>query len=404
MDRYTVISADCHAGADLFDYREYLEAKYQDEFDDWAKTFVNPFGDLSEPDAEHNWDSDRRNAELDSDGVAGEVIFPNTVPPFFPQGSLAAPPPSTARDLELRWAGLRAHNRWLADFCSLSPERRAGVGQILLGDVDEAVAEVAQIAKLGLPGGVLLPGVAPGTGIPALYAEHWEPLWAACAQAGLVINHHGGNAGPSPIDGWGSSLAVLVYESHWWAHRALLHLIFSGVLDRYPDLTVVLTEQGTGWIPATLDSLDVAAARYRRPNSAIARFAGPTAGSLPLQPSQYWARQCYVGASFLRPVECAQRHRIGVDRIMWASDYPHMEGTAPYSREALRHTFSDVDPDEVAAMVGGNAAAVYGFDLQALAPLAARIGPTVTEVAEPLAAIPADASSTAFEPDPIRAW
>ncbi len=67
----------------------------------------------------------------------------------------------------------------------------------------------------------------------------------------------------APIDGWGSSFAVWVYETHWWAHRALWHLIFSGALDRHPDLTVVFTEQGAGWIPATLDSLDVAAARYR---------------------------------------------------------------------------------------------------------------------------------------------
>lgn len=86
------------------------------------------------------------------------------------------------------------------------------------------------------------------------------------------------------------------------------------------------------------------------------------------------------------------------------SDYPHLEGTAPYTREALRHTFSCVPSDEVAAMVGRNAAAVYGFDLECLAPLVNRIGPTVAEVAEPLAAVPADASSTVFEPDPIRAW
>ncbi len=167
---------------------------------------------------------------------------------------------------------------------------------------------------------------------------------------------------------------------------------------------MVFTEQGAGWIPATLASLDVAAARYARANSAIARFAGPTAGSLSLKPSQYWARQCYVGASFMRPVECAERHGIGVEKIMWGSDYPHYEGTAPYTREALRHTFSDVPPDEVAAMVGGNAARVYGFDLDALAPLVDRIGPSVAEVAEPLAAVPADASSTVFEPDPIRTW
>nr|MCH9733378.1 amidohydrolase family protein [Actinomycetes bacterium] len=206
MDRYTVISADCHAGADLLDYREYLDPNYRDEFDGWAETYVNPFADLADPDAERNWNSDRRNSDLDREGVAGEVVYPNTVPPFFPQGSLAASPPQTARELELRWAGLRAHNRWLADFCSLSPDRRAGVGQILLGDLDEAVAEVAHIAKLGLRGGVLLPGVVPGTGIAPLYAEHWEPLWAACEQAGLVVNHHGGSAGPSPLDGWGSSL------------------------------------------------------------------------------------------------------------------------------------------------------------------------------------------------------
>ncbi|MGO9352136.1 MAG: amidohydrolase family protein, partial [Mycobacterium sp.] len=112
----------------------------------------------------------------------------------------------------------------------------------------------------------------------------------------------------------------------------------------------------------------------------------------------------YVGASFMRPVECAERHRIGVDRIMWGSDYPHLEGTAPYTREALRHTFSGVPTAEVTAMVGANAAAVYGFDLDALAPLVNRIGPTVAEVDEPLAAVPGDASSTVFEPEPIRTW
>ena len=106
----------------------------------------------------------------------------------------------------------------------------------------------------------------------------------------------------------------------------------------------------------------------------------------------------------MRPVECAQRGRIGVDRIMWGADYPHLEGTSPYTREALRHTFSDVDPAETAAMLGRNAASVYGFDLSALAPLVERIGPTVAEVGTPLPAVPADASSTAFEPDPIRTW
>jgi len=403
-DRYTVISADCHAGADLPDYRPYLDAAYRDEFDSWAAAYVNPFADLVEPDAERNWDNDRRLTDLDREGVCGEVLFPNTVPPFFPRGSLSAPPPETPRELELRWAGLRAHNRWLSDFCAQAPERRAGVGQILLGDLDEALNGVSEIAKLGLRGGVLLPGVAPGTGLPPLYAEHWEPLWTACEEAGLVVNHHGGNAGPAPTGEWSSDFAVWVYETHWWAHRALWHMIFGGVLERHPELTLVLTEQGSGWVPATLDSLDITAARYGRPGSAIARFAGPVAGNLSMKPSDFWKRQCYVGASFMRPVECAERHRIGIDKVMWGTDYPHYEGTSPHTIEALRHTFHDVEPDEVRAMIGENASRVYGFDLEALAPLAARIGPTVETVGTPLEAIPAGASSTAFEPDPIRAW
>jgi len=403
-DRYTVISADCHAGADLLDYRPYLDPEYRDEFDRWASEFINPFADLSEPDAERNWNSDRRNSDLDGQGIAGEVIFPNTVPPFFPKGSLSAPPPTDQRDLELRWAGLRAHNRWLADFCSLSPERRAGVGQILINDLDQAVAGVHDIAKAGLRGGGLLPGVPPDSGMPPLYAEHWEPLWAAFAEAGVIVNHHAGNSGPSPEPEWGTAFAVWVYETHWWAHRVLWQLIFNGTLERHQDLVLVLTEQGSGWLPAALDSLDVTAARFARPTSAISRFAGPDASSLPRRPREYWARQCYVGASFMRPVECEQRHRIGIDRIMWGADYPHYEGTSPHTLEALRHTFSSVDPVEVQAMLGTNAASVYGFDLDALAPLGARVGPSVEQVATPLDAVPEGARSTAFEPDPIKAW
>jgi predicted TIM-barrel fold metal-dependent hydrolase len=403
-DRYAVISSDCHAGADIRGYEPYLDPRYRDEFRSWAASYVNPFADLAEPDAERNWNSDRRLADLDREGVAGEVLFPNTVPPFFPRVSLAAPAPETAHDLEYRWAGLQAHNRWLSDFCAEAPERRAGVGQILLNDLDQAIAGVHEVAKLGLRGGVLLPGVVPGTGIPPLYAEHWDPLWAACVDAGVLINHHGGTAGPVPEDEWDAARAIWVYETPWWAHRVLWHLILNGTLERFPGLTLVLTEQGAGWIPAVLESLDLQAARYVRSNSAIARFAGERSRGLTLSPSGYWARQCYVGASFMRRSEVPERHRIGIDRIMWGIDYPHYEGTSPYTREALRFTFSDIDPEEVALMVGINAAKVYGFDLEALAPLVERIGPTVGEVRQPLIDVPGDARSTAFEPDPIKAW
>ena len=73
-DRYTVISADCHAGADLLDYRPYLAARHHDAFDAWAATYVNPYEDLLADTADRNWNSERRVAELEADGIVAEVI------------------------------------------------------------------------------------------------------------------------------------------------------------------------------------------------------------------------------------------------------------------------------------------------------------------------------------------
>ncbi len=85
-DRYIVISSDGHAGAEMLDYRDYLERRYLEEFDAWAKTYVNPYDDLRGETAYRNWDSATRERELEDDGVVAEVLFPNTIPPFFPSG------------------------------------------------------------------------------------------------------------------------------------------------------------------------------------------------------------------------------------------------------------------------------------------------------------------------------
>jgi hypothetical protein len=78
------------------------------------------------------------------------------------------------------------------------------------------------------------------------------------------------------------------------------------------------------------------------------------------------------------------RHEIGVRTILWGSDFPHPEGTYPFTRESLRNTFCNVPTDEVRAMIGGNLARIYGFDLDRLQPVADRVGPSPEEVAEPL--------------------
>ncbi|MHB8680606.1 MAG: amidohydrolase family protein [Acidimicrobiales bacterium] len=394
-DRYVLVSADCHGGGGLLDYRPYLARRWHDEFDVWAASYEIPYEDQKGPDADRNWDSSRRLAELEADGVVAEVVFPNTVPPFFPKASLAdQPPPANAGDLEARWAGLQAHNRWLADFCAAAPGRRAGICQIMLHDLDAAVAELHWAKEAGLTGGVLLPGAPPGSGLVPLYdAEHYEPLWRTCEELGMPVNHHSGSAAPAAGES-AEDKVVLLLEVTWWAHRALTHLLVAGVFERHPGLELVLTEQGTAWLPEELARLDYFFDRMGSARgSQEVEWGMPVVGRLSLRPSEYWARQCHVGSSFIRPAEVAIREHVGVDRIMWGNDYPHREGSFPFSPEHLRASFAGVPPAEVAAMLGGNAAALYGFDLDRLRPIAAKVGPTVADVDDPLplASLPPEA-------------
>ncbi len=385
-DRYLVISADCHGGAEIAAYRPYLEQRYLDDFDAWAATYQNPYEDLTGPDGPRNWDSDRRLGEMDSDGIVAEVIFPNTIPPFFPKASLTFQPPALdAGDVDRRWAGLRAHNRWLADFCAAVPGRRAGICQVMLHDIDAAVAEVRAAHAAGLTGGVLLPGVPPGSGLPALFrGDYYDPLFAVCAELGMPLNNHGGSASP-PMEDSVEDPVVFLLEVTWWSHRTLAHLIVSGAMERHPDLHVVFTEQGTAWVPEELGRLDYFFTRMRTAVGSQEHVWGmPVMARLPLQPSEYFARQCHIGASFIRPAEVPLRHVVGLDRIMWGSDYPHKEASFPFTPEALRASFAGIPHDEVAALLGGNAAKLYGFDLDLLRPIADLIGPRVGDVDVPL--------------------
>lgn len=392
MHSYVVISADTHAGADLLDYRPYLESRFHDEFDAWAATFVNPFSDLLRKDADRNWDSARRMADLEADGVVAEVIYPNTIPPFFESGSLAATSPAP-EDYELRLAGLRAHNRWLADWCAEYPGRRAGIGQTWFNDVDETVRDVHWIADHGLRGGVLLPGAPPGATIEPLHSPIYDPVWRACEERGVVLNTHGGSGSPDYGE-HPASRSLWLIEAAWFAHRALWTLIMAGVFDRFPGLRMVLAEQGNAWIPPMLQNLDNIYGQIAQGNVGVMSFDEPRL--LERMPSDYWNDNCMVAASFYHVDDCARRDEIGVQHIMWGADYPHLEGTTPFSHEAIRRTFAGVPEPEVRAMLGGNAARVYGFDLGELQPLADELGPTVDEVAAGLDAIPEGAQSFAF--------
>ncbi len=405
-DRYTIISVDGHAGADLLTYKQYLASRWHDEFDAWAASFENPFRDLLAPTAYRNWDSERRLKETESQGIVAEVLFPNTIPPFFAQSNLTALEPTSA-DYERRWAGVQAHNRWLADFCADAPGRRAGCAQIFFNDMDAALAEIRWAKEhIDVFGGILLPAPAPNSALPPLWEPYYDPLWDLCEELDVICNVHSGSGLPDFGDHV-AARAIMLIEIAWYAHRAVWHLIFGGVLDRHPRLRFVLTEQGTSWIPRGVETLDWFHRRMTHGGAAEAVFFGAVTEQMSLTPSEYFQKNFWVGASFLRPSESPLRHDIGVDRIMWGADYPHSEGSFPYTTEALRAAFADVPPDETRQMLETNAAELYGFDLGMLREIGALVGPTVAEVSRPLdpSDYPADSTCNAFDHEQvIKAW
>ena len=135
-----------------------------------------------------------------------------------------------------------------------------------------------------------------------------------------------------------------------------------------------MTEQKADWMIGTLELMD---SRYELPMFAQLRR------SLPMKPSEYYERQCYIGASFMDEGEWETRRVLGVERLIWGSDYPHLEGSWPHTIERLAHTFKDVPRDEVSRLIGLTAATVYGFDRDQLALLAAEHGPELERIGCP---------------------
>jgi predicted TIM-barrel fold metal-dependent hydrolase len=184
---------------------------------------------------------------------------------------------------------------------------------------------------------------------------------------------------------------VMVAELPFYGNRNLVHMLLSGVFERFPRLKFVITESGLSQFGPMLKHLDGIVASVRKGSIGELKYAEGT--SLPLSASEYFERNVWVGASFPAKADIAARDLLGPDRLMWGSDYPHDEGTAPFTREHLRQVMHDLSVSDKRAILGENAAKLYGFDLDALAPLAAQHGPTVEELTIPLDDLPDGANS-----------
>ena len=393
---YVVITSDCHAGAELRAYKPYLAFAFHEEFDSWAETYTDGWSELDKDPLDthdenvrigvasfmspYNWDTAKRLEHLEGEGIAAEVVFPNTVPPFYPCSVIGAPGPLTAEDYRLRWAGVQAHNRWLVDFCAELPGRRAGLAQVFLDDVDHAVDEVRWAKHAGLSG-VLIPHDHLKKLVP-LYEPRLDPFWAVCTELDMPVHRHAIVVGDSEAaEGAAHGPAIGMLEAPFFAERGFGHLVLAGVLKRFPDLKFVFTETGNDWVPRALRKFDAWVREGGTEGSMLYPFAGNAVKELDLLPSEYFRRNCYVGASLMTKAFVDTRDLVGVDRIMWGGDYPHHEGTWPHGEVALRLNFSEVPEAEVRAMTSEVAASVYGFDLALLQGIADRIGPSVERIA-----------------------
>jgi predicted TIM-barrel fold metal-dependent hydrolase len=408
LDRYVIVTSDAHGGAAMADYKPYLDPRWHDEFDAWLAGVTMPWVDVTDT---TNWDSDLRLSRMDADGVSAEIIFPNTLPPFFDILAHLTGVPRDQATFDRKWAGLQAHNRWLVEFCAAAPVRRRGIIQLLPNDIDAAVAEIRWAAATGVVAGVMLPAVPPNHVVAPYFHERYDPLWAACVEAGLPVHQHQGTGSPDVDPDVPVSRTIFFTELDHWTRRTMHHLVVGGVFERHPELQAVWTEMwGLRW---AVEELAHMTERLRNVQSRFAAdplalnysgtFGSPVTDGLTLTPLEYFRRNCSIGASMLPRHDVRYVGVLGVDRIMWGTDSPHPEGSAPYTVDALRNTVHDVPVADLRAMLGGTAARLYGFDLDALAPIAARIGPRVDEVAVPLETRPPHPGAAFASEDPLEA-
>jgi predicted TIM-barrel fold metal-dependent hydrolase len=287
-----------------------------------------------------------RREDQERDGVEAEVIYGiiGISRGVFSNRGIADP--------ELLAAVYRAYNDYIAGFNRTMPGRFFGLGCLPNHDATSASEEVRHCAELGLRGAVFVPW---GSAMP-VWHEMWEPMWAAAEAAGLVISFHvfeGGGATvgyeikgirhPAVIGSWTVVAPMQMDE-------ILVSVILSGVCERHPRLRLVLGESGIGWLPYALERID---------DTYEERLADDL--RLPLPPSAYFKRQMW--ATFQKDLHGVQAMaRIAPDNVMWGSDYPHRDGTWPFSQKAIEEQFRPVDGTVRRKMLWENARRVYGIE------------------------------------------
>ncbi len=287
------------------------------------------------------FDARERVKVLDAEGIDVAVMYPGL---GLKLGAI--------RDQDLAVESCKVYNDWLAEWCAQSRDRLVGVGALPLQDPKRAAEEARRIAQLGLKAGFARPNAYNDR---PLHHRAYTPVWEALSETGLPIAFH--PAGLSDMPGASRALGGLMAPG---THHALIllidqqmtlsNLVYGGVLERFPELKVIVLECGGGWIAHWMDRLDEFLESY-----------GWATPNLSLTPREYFRRQCWVSfdpgertAPLLWPL-------IGADRITWASDFPHSDAKYPGVVDELREYTEGMDEDARAGLFGLNASAMYSL-------------------------------------------
>ena len=344
-----LISADSHVAVRLDAIRERVPGALREAFDDataaqaaierelrGGRTLSLADWDMEAFRDPGYHDPEARLAAMDRDGVQAEVLY-SEVSAFRSFGLVKGD-----------WKPIsRAFTDHLSDFASHDPDRLAVSYQVPIMEIPYAVAEVERLAGLGARS-VHLPNFPSELGLPDYHEASYDPLWGVLQETGISISHHLGNRqwlydimrrDPTPQAAIFTSMPALALSEviAWW--------ILTGTLERFPGLKIVFVEPSLYWVPGFLASLDRKSKVYDLPG-------------VRMKPSEYFRRN--MACTFMDDAVGLQlRHMVGIENILWSTDFPHPATTWPNSRSVVERQFAGIPEDERRLICAGNAARLY---------------------------------------------
>lgn len=293
------------------------------------------------------YDQTARLADMDQAGIEASLCFPNLFVRFCGQRFLEG------QDKELSLACVRAYNDFVIDeWTAGSGGRLIPLGIIPLWDAELAAVEVARSAARGMKA-YCFSEIPPYLGLPSIHTEYWDPFFSACRDADVAIMMHIGSSSKLPVTSADAPNAVMNSVQAVNSAMSLADWLYSGVLIRFPELRIGMAECQIGWIPYFLERCDEVWSHNRAWNEAYEKIPNP--------PSSYFGDHFWC-TFFSDRFGLKNVDSIGVDNIMFESDYPHSDSNWPTSLDVAKEQTAHLDRESIEKIVRGNAKQLLKLD------------------------------------------